>query len=386
MAAVSARGRAPRVAAAGLAALLAAAPATLSQGAPPPGTAREVAARPGETLEVDLDAGGSIAVEAWDRDLVRVEPAGGAAPDAWSVGRIRDGVELRDAPSVRPGARRWTVRVPERFDLRLTTGGGTVRVSGVEGDVWIETLGGNVELSGVRGRVEASTQGGNVSAADSVLAGRLRTLGGNITLTRVEGPVESTTLAGNVTFDAVEASGGGGGGDANPLRIATHGGNIVVSRAPDGVDAETLGGNIEVGSVDRFARLKTNGGNIRIGSAAGRVAAKSLAGSVTAALAAGAAGTGGTEVRLSSLSGDVELTVPRGAGLDVEIELVYTKNSRRRYEIHSDFPLERRETAEWDYDHGTPRKTIRASGRVGGGGIAVRLETVNGDVRLIEAR
>ncbi len=43
-------------------------------------------------------------------------------------------------------------------------------------------------------------------------------------------------------------------------------------------------------------------------------------------------------------------------------------------------------TPDWDHGHGTPRKYIRMSGAVNGGGHAVKVRTVNGNVELKETR
>ena len=69
---------------------------------------------------------------------------------------------------------------------------------------------------------------------------------------------------------------------------------------------------------------------------------------------------------------------------DIDIELDYTKNSSRDYQIFSDFPIQQKESTDWDYDQGSPRKTIR--GTAAGGGNRVVIRTINGNVYLKRSR
>ena len=89
---------------------------------------------------------------------------------------------------------------------------------------------------------------------------------------------------------------------------------------------------------------------------------------------------GSHDVELKSMHGEVTLIMPEGADLDIDIELDYTKNSSRNYRIVSDFPIDQNESPDWDYDHGSPRKTIK--GTAPGGGNRVVIRTINGNVYL----
>ena len=64
---------------------------------------------------------------------------------------------------------------------------------------------------------------------------------------------------------------------------------------------------------------------------------------------------GRRDVRLDSKGGDVTLTLPDGLSMEIEIVLAYTKKSGQDYEIESDFELEVRRSANWEYDDGQPR-------------------------------
>jgi DUF4097 and DUF4098 domain-containing protein YvlB len=182
------------------------------------------------------------------------------------------------------------------------------------------------------------------------------------------------------------------------IRIAKMGGGIDVKEAPHGADLSTMGGDIHVGEVANFAKVKSMGGVITIDHATGGIEAATMGGDINIGHAEGAlkASTMGGDIRarmvgasaeerdveLTSHGGTVTLTVPKDFPMDVRITLAYTKNAPRTYEIIDHIGLEKRETDDWDNSFGSPRKYIRAKGKVGTGLNHVVINTVNGDVIL----
>jgi DUF4097 and DUF4098 domain-containing protein YvlB len=181
------------------------------------------------------------------------------------------------------------------------------------------------------------------------------------------------------------------------IHIAKMGGGIDVDSAPHGANLSTMGGNIHVGNVAESATLKTMGGSIDIDRSTGPVDASTMGGEITISTASGpvkattmggditvretGSSTGQHDIELSSKGGRIELTVPKDFPMDVRITLAYTK-ADHGYHIEQHAGLEVSETGEWDNSHGTPRKYIRASGRVGNGLNKVSIDTINGDVIL----
>ncbi len=175
------------------------------------------------------------------------------------------------------------------------------------------------------------------------------------------------------------------------------GGDISVDNAPQGANLSTMGGAIHVGSAS-FVNAKTMGGDISIDRASGPVDASTMGGKITIRQVAGAvhagtmagdvtahligASTSVREVKLSSLSGTILLTVPRDYGMDVRIKLTYTKNSPQNFRIIQHLGLTERESSDWETRDGSPRKYILAQGRVGDGRNPVTIDTINGDVVL----
>ena len=188
--------------------------------------------------------------------------------------------------------------------------------------------------------------------------------------------------------------------DSGAINMSKMGGEIDVDNAPHGATLSTMGGNIHVGKVAAFAHLKTMGGNIEIDQANasidavsmggnitidkadGAVKASTMGGNVTLHLVAGSEGSSSAphDVELTSTGGDVELTVPKSFPMDVQVTLAYTKTASKTYRIDSNVGLTQNTSGEWDYSEGTPRKYIRAQGRVGSGSNHVVIKTVNGDV------
>ena len=362
---------------------------------------REFPARSGGRIEFDLETGASITVTGWDRDAVSVHAdlSGRDRDDAEvAIEPASGGVVIRSRFGETHGSHStnfsFDVRVPRRFDVQVGSSGGGVTIIDVEGRFAGKTAGGNLTFRRAEGQVELRTLGGNLNLEDSRLDGSISTNGGNISLSGVEGDLEMKTMGGNVTLE--EVSGGvktstmGGnvkyvgsqGGAADPVRLHTMGGQIEVVRAPGGADLHTMGGNIVVSSAGDFVEAETMGGDIRIDDLTGGLKATTMGGDVTVRLVGEPSGSQ-KDIEIVSMSGDVDLTVPSGFSMSVEIDLAYTKNSRQDYAIESDLALQITRTAEWERDgESTPRKHIYGRGVFGGGAHQVKIRTINGDVHL----
>jgi len=181
------------------------------------------------------------------------------------------------------------------------------------------------------------------------------------------------------------------------VNITKMGGGIDVDDAPHGANLTTMGGDVHLRNVAVFAKVKTMGGGIDIDRSTGTVDATSMGGGITIGTANGPikattmggdikvreVGTSSEErdIELTSKGGTIELTVPRDFPMEVRITLAYTRTDRD-YRIIQHAGLEVRETNTWDTSEGTPRKYIRATGRVGSGLNRVTIKTINGNVIL----
>lgn len=245
------------------------------------GAAPALAVEIEETLDksYDLGSGGSIAVanvngsvriEAWDRNEVRVEAvkkvkAGSRSKaeevmDAIDVVITRRGDHLEiDTRLPRGGDGgfldwlvgnhananvSYKVTVPRDTDVEVDTVNGKVRVAGVSGRVEASTTNGGIEMVDLRGSVSAGTTNGGIEVALSrVDAGRdmrFSTTNGGITLhlpRDVRASIDADTTNGGIDLDGIEAD--------------------VHRRSRRSLEADLNGGGAEI-------RLTTTNGGIHI--------------------------------------------------------------------------------------------------------------------------
>ena len=344
---------------------------------------REFSVRSGGQLEFDLRTGGNITIVGWSSESVKVSAEiTGRSADIVDLTVEEHGggvlirsefIEHRKSQNTSADFEVW---VPSIFDVKISSMGGGISIDGVEGTFSGKTMGGKIKLTNLKGELQLTTMGGSITLTNSDVDGRVKTMGGKALVEDVFGDVKVTSMGGEVTHRRVTRTHGDSIGDQ--VKIDTMGGDINVSDAPAGADVHTMGGDIRIDSAREFVKAKTMGGDIRIKEADGWVKATTMAGDVDVMV------IGGHDVELTSMHGEVTLVMPEGADLDIEIELDYTKNSSRKYQIYSDFPLDQHESADWDYEKGSPRKTI--SGVASGGGNRVVIRTVNGNVYLKKSR
>ena len=374
----------------------------------------------GGNLEIDLEVGGDITIEGWDRDEVTVK--------VLISGKHRDEVEL-DFDKNKSGLeisaeidRRRDIKadcdvfimVPAKFDIEFETMGGDVSIQGVEGEISGQTMGGDVEFEGLSGHLAVTTMGGDITVLDSEVDGKVTTMGGDVEVRDVKGDLKGSTMGGDVTYKNVERSGGGKeevvissmggdlsldyagkninaktyGGDidvarAEKVNVTTMGGDINVEEAPTGAKVKTMGGDIELGSVGDYVIAETMGGDITIDEIDGWIKAVTMGGDVEVKMT-GDPDKGKRDVEIKSMGGDVDLTVPKGLSMKFDIEIEYTKDVGRKPRIVSSLGIDIEETKEWKKKHGQKRKYIYGTGEVGGGKHLIKIRTINGDVHINE--
>ncbi|HUP20576.1 MAG TPA: DUF4097 family beta strand repeat-containing protein [Gemmatimonadota bacterium] len=136
-------------------------------------------------------------------------------------------------------------------------------------------------------------------------------------------------------------------------------------RVPAGVhlEAGTVNGKVQVRGLTGDVRVSTVNGGIRV-ETAGAAEAHTVNGSIDAAV-----GRASWDGRLDfrTVNGSIDLALPAATGAEVEARTVNGP-------ISADFPLAIRSERRWG-----PR---RIEGTIGSGGGGLRLETVNGAIRL----
>jgi hypothetical protein len=131
----------------------------------------------GRAIEIDGRQNGSIRVQGWDGDAVKVTARiqANAESDAEAQALLKDIRILSDGRRVsaegpsdgrsyRSGwSTSYVVMVPRRFDLSLDAYNGSLGVDGVTGKLDLSTHNGSVTLNDVGGDVHARTQNGSLN-------------------------------------------------------------------------------------------------------------------------------------------------------------------------------------------------------------------------------
>jgi DUF4097 and DUF4098 domain-containing protein YvlB len=359
----------------------------------------------GGTLTIESDQG-SIKVETGDRQTVEVLVEKIARNqkqlDGFKVNLAQKGNDIFVGGESDWNSKvsvKFIIKVPQEFNLDLTTGGGAIGVADISGEVKVKTKGGNIRIGNVaQGNVEAKTAGGNINVGD--VAGNLKvdTSGGNIGLGKISGKSSIDTSGGSITLaqggSDVKAETSGGSIKIGPVNgkvaVDTSGGGIRIGMAEDDVIAKTSGGAIVVEGSKGSVTIDSSGGNLFVGSSSGPVKAETSGGSIKILQARGfieADTSGGkidaemivdeknvdTHVDLKTSGGSITLHMPGRLAASVSATLKITRSARRDYRIFSDFPLTIK---------GEGSRKITANGDINGGGDKIILSTTNGDIHI----
>jgi hypothetical protein len=114
-----------------------------------------------------------------------------------------------------------TLDVPSHTSVDLTSGGGDMQVSGIQGNVRLDSGGGDAGISAIDGTADVLTGGGNLTASD---------LGGVLAFTTSGGDVDGSAL-----FSPHVTTGSGGGNVS-----------LVFTQVPDYVKVSSSGGDITI--------------------------------------------------------------------------------------------------------------------------------------------
>lgn len=181
---------------------------------------------------------------------------------------------------------RYVIAVPCQFNAQLETGGGSISVTGLTGEVKARTGGGGIDLARLHGPLDTETGGGSVKAVDCDGKIRLRSGGGGLEVAGGSGSLEGETGGGSISVKRFQGT----------AHIRTGGGGLDIEKVDGAVDATTGGGGIHVVMPSELSgdlRLSTGGGGIHVAvpeSAAFDLDALSNAGSVHSDVAVAVSG------------------------------------------------------------------------------------------------
>jgi beta-lactamase regulating signal transducer with metallopeptidase domain len=411
-----------------------------------------VPARAAGTLTLDLKTGGNVIITGWDKPEVFVRASLGGRD--WRRTRVTlqpsDGGARLESAYIESGNSQsshhmFEISVPRIYNARVSSAGGSISITGVDGVFTGQTGGGEINIEKAHGEVDIRTGGGEVRVSNSRLNGIVSTGGGIVRIEGVignligksgSGPVinskssgtiitreNGVTVVGVETGDnsvGIRSGSGSGSGTSISSSSASNEPLYVIDGVPingstatttnhisdgvgrgsrfgaSGIRMNSAGGGISLRAAPDGARVTTGGGPIRIGPSSGEVYAQTGGGSIDIGPATGSieAHTGAGDVRIelqgagahsvdvTSGKGEVVLVLPRELNAILELETAYTDNLGHKTRILSDLPLHTTETGIWDSSEGTPRRYVRARQTVGRGGGVIRVRTVNGDVVL----
>lgn len=219
--------------------------------------------RPGGTLTVISDRG-QITVETSRRSEVVMEvDIEGPDADNMRIETQKNGnnVIIRGRYRGDNGWRSVKVRyrflVPTEFNVDLKTGGGSINISDLKGEIDVQTSGGSMTFGNIDGPVRGRTSGGSVTLEGSRGPARLRTSGGSINVGDVVGNLILFTSGGSINIGEVE-------GDVD---AKTSGGAIHIEQAHGAIDAHTSGGSITAyisKQPESDSQLRTSAGTVTV--------------------------------------------------------------------------------------------------------------------------
>ncbi|HEY4320422.1 MAG TPA: M56 family metallopeptidase [Gemmatimonadales bacterium] len=152
----------------------------------------------GGLLHIDLPTGGDIEVRGADENTIRVMARTGQRTPAVLLDRTTDGASLTVtfAPAGQLASYRVIeVLVPRRYSVSLQSGGGNVRVDGVDGNVSGHTGGGDLTVTHVNGRLALTSATGAVRVSDSHLDGYISTDDGQVAVHQVTGTLTASAAS-----------------------------------------------------------------------------------------------------------------------------------------------------------------------------------------------
>ena len=224
----------------------------------------------------------------------------------------------------------FKVFVPEKTGTDLSTSGGSISLSNLSGKQDFSTNGGSLHVDDVSGNIKGRTSGGSIHVKNSKEDIDLATSGGSIEAKNCEGKILLSTSGGSLLLKDLK-------GD---VKATTSGGSIDGKDISGELVARTSGGSIHFDDLTCSLETSTSGGNIN-------VSIKEL----------------GKYVRITNSSGNVDLDLPKGKGLDLDLEA-----NRIRTDRLENFS-------------GT-MKEDEVNGKINGGGVLVRVKAGSGQIHL----
>lgn len=275
------------------------------------------------------------------------------------------------------------LKIPEAMNLKLSTGGGNIKVAGdLNGTVNASTGGGNISAGNINGKTDFSTAGGNISVGDINNDTNLSSAGGDMKAGEINGKAKINTAGGNISIGSINKT----------AEISTAGGNIRVGNIGGKAEISSSGGNIKVGNVSGSAEIHTGGGNINLESAKGKVDVNTGAGNLNLKNITGSidAGTGAGNIYaelkpegdaksvLNSGVGNIMLKVPENS----KVTIIASVNIFMWSGDESDLDNIKSDFTPTTIDKRGDKKQTEVVYQLNGGGPTIELNAAMGEIEI----
>ena len=224
----------------------------------------------------------------------------------------------------------FKIYVPKEVSTNLTTSGGSIKLSNLNGEQNFSTSGGSLNLDQLNGLVKGRTSGGSIKVSNSKSNIDLRTSGGGITAADCQGTISLSTSGGS-------------------LHLANLNGTINARTSGGGITGDHISGELITG---------TSGGSINLTEMACSLETSTSAGSTHVQME-----KLGKYIKINGSVGHVDLQIPSGKGLDLDLH-----GNRISTNVTSNFNGEKDDS--------------RMVGKLNGGGIPVTVSTSIGGINV----
>lgn len=181
----------------------------------------------------------------------------------------------------------FKVFVLKNSSTDLTTSGGSISLTNLTGDQKFTTSGGSLHLDNVGGKVDGRTSGGSIEVENS------------------RDDIELTTSGGSIKANNCDGK----------LRLTTSGGSLDLRDLKGDIKASTSGGSVNGRNIGGELSTHTSGGSIHLYDLTCSIEASTSAGQIEVEIK-----ELGKYVKLSNSGGGIDLQLPKGKGVDLDIE------------------------------------------------------------------
>jgi DUF4097 and DUF4098 domain-containing protein YvlB len=181
----------------------------------------------------------------------------------------------------------FEIYAPKTASSTLKTSHGNIDLSGMEGSEDAETSHGDITISKVTGKVVGQTSHGNVSVTDCKNDIDVSTDHGDVTGKNCEGTIKLITSHGNIDLRDLKGK----------VRAGTEHGDVSANNIGGELTASTSHGNVDLDGISSSVNASTDHGNISLSVV-----------NITG------------EIVTNNENGDISLELPKGKGLDLDLQ------------------------------------------------------------------